>query len=164
MKADISKKPRLHPNEIDELSKEDVNVERLQFSIDAKSESVINQQKKAYQDWVNQLGVDFIIYEEFGKDQCKKFGVSPDAVMQLAFQLALYTLEGKSVPTYESCSTAAYKHGRTETIRSCTLQTKAICHAMTRKQIEVSKSELKKMIFDCSKAHNVLTKEAVMGN
>lgn len=162
MKADISKKSRFHPNEVDELSKE--NVERLQFSIDAKSESVIDQQKRVYQDWVNQLDIDFIVYEEFGKDQCKKIGVSPDAVMQLAFQLALYTLEGKSVPTYESCSTAAYKHGRTETIRSCTLETKAICHAMTQKRIELSKSELKKMILDCSKAHNVLTKEAVMGN
>lgn len=113
---------------------------------------------------MNRLCVDFIIYEEFGKDQCKKLGVSPDAVMQLAFQLALYTLEGKSVPTYESCSTAAYKHGRTETIRPCTLETKAICIAMTQKQIELSKSELKKMILDCSKAHNALTKDAVMGN
>lgn len=84
--------------------------------------------------------------------------------MQLAFQLALYTLEGKLVPTYESCSTAAFKHGRTETIRSCTLATKAICAAMTQNNSEISKSELKKMILDCSKAHNVLTKEAVMGN
>jgi len=163
VKADMSKKPRFHPNEVDELSKENVNVERLEFSIDAKSASIIDQQKEDYQKWVNRLGVDFMIYEEFGKDQCKKLGVSPDAVMQLAFQLALYTLEGKSVPTYESCSTAAYKHGRTETIRPCTLETKAICAAMTQKQVELSKSELKKMILDCSKAHNVLTKEAVMG-
>ncbi|XP_011638151.1 carnitine O-palmitoyltransferase 2, mitochondrial [Pogonomyrmex barbatus] len=163
VKADISKKPRFHPNEVDELSNESVNVERLQFSIDTKSESIINQQITDYQEWVNRLYVDFMIYEEFGKDQCKKLGVSPDAVMQLAFQLALYILEGKSVSTYESCSTAAYKHGRTETIRPCTLETKAICVAMTQKQIELSKSELKRMILDCSKAHNVLTKEAVMG-
>lgn len=164
MKADISKKPRFHPNEVDELSKENVDVEKLQFSIDAKSESIIDQQKADYQKWVNRLYVNFMLYEEFGKNQCKNLGVSPDAVMQLAFQLALYILEGKSVPTYESCSTAAYKHGRTETIRSCTLETKAICVALTQKQIEISKSELKKMVLDCSKAHNVLTKEAVMGN
>ncbi|XP_012521784.1 carnitine O-palmitoyltransferase 2, mitochondrial isoform X2 [Monomorium pharaonis] len=163
VKADISKKPRFHPNEVDELSKESANVEKLQFSIDAKSENIIDQQKRDYQTWVNRLCVDFMINEEFGKNQCKKLGVSPDAVMQLAFQLAFYTLEGKSVPTYESCSTAAYKHGRTETIRPCTLETKAICVAMTQKQIELSKSELKKMIIECSKAHNVLTKEAVMG-
>ncbi|KYN06143.1 Carnitine O-palmitoyltransferase 2, mitochondrial, partial [Cyphomyrmex costatus] len=161
VKADISKKPRFYPNEVDGLSKE--NVERLQFSLDAKSKGIIDKQKAEYQAWVNRLCVDFMLNEEFGKDQCKKLGVSPDAVMQLAFQLALYTLEGKSVPTYESCSTAAYKHGRTETIRPCTLETKAICVAMTQKQIELSKSELKKMILECSKTHNVLTKEAVMG-
>nr|XP_012229216.1 PREDICTED: LOW QUALITY PROTEIN: carnitine O-palmitoyltransferase 2, mitochondrial [Linepithema humile] len=163
VKSDISEKPRFHPNEVDELSKESTNIERLQFSIDAKSESIINQQKAKYQGWINRLCVDHIIYEEFGKEQCKKLRVSPDAVMQLAFQLALYTLEGRLVPTYESCSTAAYKHGRTETIRPCTLETKAICAAITQKQIELSKSELKRMILECSNAHNVLTKEAVMG-
>lgn len=163
MKTDISKKPRFHPNEVDELAQESVNIERLQFSIDAKSENIINQQKAKYQDWINRLCIDYVIYEEFGKNQCKKFRVSPDAVMQLAFQLALYTLEDRVVPTYESCSTAAYKHGRTETIRPCTLETKEICIAMTRKQTKFSKSDLKRMIVDCSKAHNVLTKEAVMG-
>ncbi|XP_072752082.1 carnitine O-palmitoyltransferase 2, mitochondrial isoform X2 [Anoplolepis gracilipes] len=163
IKADVSKKPRFHPNEVDELAKESVNIERLQFSIDAKSESIINQQKAKYQDWINRLYVDHVIYEEFGKNQCKKLGVSPDAVMQLAFQLALYTLEDRVVPTYESCSTAAYKHGRTETIRPCTLETKEICIAMTRKQTKFSKTDIKRMILECSKVHNVLTKEAVMG-
>ncbi|XP_032668967.1 carnitine O-palmitoyltransferase 2, mitochondrial isoform X2 [Odontomachus brunneus] len=164
IKADISKKPKFHPNEVDELSKEMPNIERLEFSIDAKSESTINQEIVKYKEWIDRLCVDHILCEEFGKEQCKKLKVSPDAVMQLAFQLALYILEGKSVPTYESCSTAAFKHGRTETIRSCTLATKTICAAMTRNNSELSKSELKKMILDCSKAHNVLTKEAVMGN
>ncbi|XP_020279470.1 carnitine O-palmitoyltransferase 2, mitochondrial [Pseudomyrmex gracilis] len=161
VKADISKKPRFHPDEVNELPRE--NVERLEFLIDAKSQSIIDQQRSTYQKWIDRLCVDHIIYKQFGKEECKKLGVSPDAVMQLAFQLALYNLEGKMVPTYESCSTAAYKHGRTETIRSCTLETKAICVAMTQKQLELSKSELKKMIHDCSKAHNVLTREAVMG-
>ncbi|XP_014488998.1 PREDICTED: carnitine O-palmitoyltransferase 2, mitochondrial-like [Dinoponera quadriceps] len=163
VKADISKKPQFHPNEVDELSKENANIERLEFSIDAKSESIIKQEIAKYKEWTDRLCVDHIIYEEFGKRQCKKLGVSPDAVMQLAFQLALYTLEGKLVPTYESCSTAAFKHGRTEAIRPCTLATKAICAAMIRNNNELSKSELKKMIYDCSKAHNALTKEAVMG-
>lgn len=30
------------------------------------------------------------------------------------------------VGTYESCSTAAFKHGRTETVRPCTIKT-AVC-------------------------------------
>lgn len=163
VKADVSRKPRFHPHEVDELSKESVNVEKLQFLIDAKSKNIIDQQKATYVEWTNRLCIDHLLYEELGKDRCKKLGISPDAVMQLAFQLAMYILEGRLVSTYESCSTAAFKHGRTETIRPCTLQTKAICIAMTQDKMKPSKSEIKKMIIDCSKTHNMLTKEAVMG-
>ena len=42
----------------------------------------------------------------FGKKQCKKAKIGPDAVMQLGFQLANLYRSGSFVPTYESCSTA----------------------------------------------------------
>lgn len=164
MKSDISKRPSFHPADVNELATASASVEKLEFSIDAKSASVINEARGKYDKWINRLHVDHIIFEDFGKDECKTLGVSPDAVMQLAFQLAFYNLEGRLVSTYESCSTAAYKHGRTETIRPCTLETKAICVAMTQKRSELPTSDLKKMIRDCSRAHNALTKDAVMGN
>lgn len=40
------------------------------------------------------------------------------------FQAAFHLLHGKYVGTYESCSTSAFKHGRTEAMRPCTSQTK----------------------------------------
>lgn len=39
-------------------------------------------------------------------------------------QAAFHLLHGKYVGTYESCSTSAFKHGRTEAMRPCTLQMK----------------------------------------
>lgn len=84
--------------------------------------------------------------------------------MQLAFQLALYYMNGCVVPTYESCSTAAFKHGRTETIRSCTKETKATCEIMALKNNNLSTAELKQLIINCSNVHNALTKNAAMGN
>ena len=42
---------------------------------------------------------------------------------QFAFQLGYYRLFGKVVATYESANTAAFKHGRTETIRPATMET-----------------------------------------
>lgn len=39
-------------------------------------------------------------------------------------QAAYHKQTGKFVASYESCSTAAFKHGRTETIRPCTTATK----------------------------------------
>jgi carnitine O-palmitoyltransferase 2 len=38
--------------------------------------------------------------------------------------MAFHKQVGKTVATYESSSTAAFKHGRTETLRPCTIATK----------------------------------------
>jgi Choline/Carnitine o-acyltransferase. len=38
--------------------------------------------------------------------------------------MAFHKQMGRTVSTYESSSTAAFKHGRTETIRPCTVATK----------------------------------------
>ena len=46
--------------------------------------------------------------------------MSPDAVAQMAFQLAFRRLHGVMPSVYESCTTRWFHHGRTETIRSCT--------------------------------------------
>nr|XP_050847031.1 carnitine O-palmitoyltransferase 2, mitochondrial [Vespula vulgaris] len=164
VKADISKKPRFHPEDVKALCSRDfLKVEKLEFILDSKIKDIINEEQKNYNTWIQQLLIDYVIYEGFGKKECKKIGISPDAIMQLAFQLALYEQEGQMVPTYESCSTAAFKRGRTETIRSCTLQTKAACVALTQKKSDISTTELKKLIFDCSNVHGILIKEAAMG-
>lgn len=160
----MSKTPRFHPEDVKALSSRHLlKIEKLEFILDSKVKDIINKEQKNYNAWIEQLLVDHVIYEGFGKNECKKIGISPDAVMQLAFQLALYEQEGQMVPTYESCSTAAFKRGRTETIRSCTLQTKAACVALTEKKSDISTAELKKLIFDCSNIHGILIKEAAMG-
>lgn len=69
---------------------------------------------------------------------------------------------GQTVATYESCSTAAFKYGRTETIRPATLHTKKFAEAFSRNQFK-SNSELINQLRECAKAHNQLTKEAAMG-
>ncbi|XP_076636406.1 carnitine palmitoyltransferase 2 [Colletes latitarsis] len=162
VKDDISK-PRFHPNEANCLRKGTVDVERLEFIVDDKLQNIVDTQTKKYGEWTKRLSIDHMIFEKFGKDECKNFGVSPDAIMQLAFQLALYYRDNCMVPSYESCSTAAFKHGRTETIRPCTMETKTTCEAMVRKSNKLSKSELKQLIINCSNVHNTLTKEAAMG-
>ncbi|XP_043490817.1 carnitine O-palmitoyltransferase 2, mitochondrial [Polistes fuscatus] len=164
VQADISKKPRFHPENVKDLSPRHLlKVEKLEFALDSKIKHIIEEERKNYEMWIKQLLFSHILYEGLGKNECKKIGISTDAIMQLAFQLALYEQEGQMVPTYESCSTAAFKHGRTETIRSCTSQTKAACVALTQKNIDISTAELKKLIFDCSLIHNKLIKEAAMG-
>jgi carnitine O-acetyltransferase len=57
----------------------------------------------------------------FGKNLLKGHHVSPDAFLQLAFQLAYYNMTGTLVATYESTQTRAFLYGRTEVTRSCSV-------------------------------------------
>ena len=52
----------------------------------------------------------------------KRSGVSPDAFIQLAIQLAYYRDAGQFALTYEASMTRLYRHGRTETVRSLSTQ------------------------------------------
>lgn len=63
-------------------------------------------------------------YYGYGKNLIKKFKVSPDAYVQMMFQLAYYKLTGKIRPTYESAATRKYLKGRTETGRSVSVESK----------------------------------------
>ena len=48
--------------------------------------------------------------------------------MQMAFQLAHQRMHGSPPSTYEAASTSAFKHGRTETIRSATPESAAFAN------------------------------------
>ncbi|XP_048511975.1 carnitine O-palmitoyltransferase 2, mitochondrial-like isoform X2 [Athalia rosae] len=161
VKKDTEVKPRFHPEDVASVSPNS-SIKKLNVVTDARISNAINQAKEEYKKWYDRVGVDYFIYDGFGKKECKTIGVSPDAVMQLAFQLAYYKQEREMVATYESCSTAAFKHGRTETVRSCTTATRAFCEAVTNSSSKISKSELKKMIVNCCNTHNQLIKEAAM--
>ena len=82
---------------------------------------------------------------------------------QLAFQMAFLRQYGQTVATYESCSTAAFKHGRTETIRPASVFTKRCSEAFVREPAKHSAGELQQMMAKCSTYHNQLTREAAMG-
>ncbi|KAF9914882.1 Carnitine O-acetyltransferase mitochondrial [Lobosporangium transversale] len=69
-------------------------------------------------------------FKGYGKGLIKAFKMSPDAYVQMAFQLAYYRKHGELVGTYESAATRKYRHGRTETARSCSIESKAFCEAM----------------------------------
>jgi carnitine O-palmitoyltransferase 2 len=81
--------------------------------------------------------------------------------MQLGIQLAYYKMRQKFVGTYESCSTAVYKHGRTETIRPVTNETKNFIESLSKPNDEKLKQDLLKK---ASEKHQLLIKEAATGN
>ena len=60
----------------------------------------------------------------------------------MAMQLAYTRMHGKPAPTYEACAMKSYYHGRTETIRSCTLESVAMCNAFLSNESPEVKREL----------------------
>ena len=67
---------------------------------------------------------------------------------------------GHTAATYESCSTSALKHGRTETIRPATEATNNVYELICK---QASKDEIRSALKTCSDMHGELTKNAAMG-
>lgn len=72
-------------------------------------------------------------FERWGSSAIKqRFRCAPDAFFQGVLQMAGARFFGRAVLTYESGSTRAFAHGRTETIRGATMEAQAACEAMAR--------------------------------
>lgn len=153
-------KPFVHPGDkVPTDVTESASINRLEFKVDTQIKESIIIAKENHARVEGNLDMNFMRYAELNKRVCKKAGVSPDSIMQVGFQLAYYKLYGKFVATYESCSTAAFRHGRTETIRPLTMETKEFCESVHSS----SASELREQLKIVSKMHNQLTKDAAMG-
>ncbi|XP_056234137.1 carnitine O-palmitoyltransferase 2, mitochondrial [Seriola aureovittata] len=160
---DTTEQPLVHPDSAPAAVVSASAVRRLQFKLDSELESGINKAKENFDSAVSKLTIDAMEFKKGGKEQLKKSKLSPDAIVQLAFQMGYLRQYGETVATYESCSTAAFKHGRTETIRPATKHTKQCSHAFVCQPGQHSVDQLRAMLHECSKYHGQLTKEAAMG-
>ncbi|RZF36006.1 hypothetical protein LSTR_LSTR005822 [Laodelphax striatellus] len=137
-------------------------VKKLEFKLDEGTKKDVMDAKELYKKFTNSLDVGLYEFKTFGRNLCKTHRISPDCVMQLAFQLAHDKLARKHVATYESCSTAAFKHGRTETMRPCTIEAVKFCDLLRQKN-QSDLDTIRKVIAECSKVHSDLVKDAAMG-
>ncbi|GAA5809971.1 hypothetical protein MFLAVUS_003386 [Mucor flavus] len=88
---------------------------------------------------ISDLDSVLLHYEGYGSNKMKQAKVSPDGWLQMVYQLAYYRQYGKSCPTYESASTRKFRAGRTETVRSCSVETVDFTKAWDDKDINMSK-------------------------
>ncbi|XP_010862457.2 carnitine O-palmitoyltransferase 2, mitochondrial [Esox lucius] len=160
---DTTENPLVHPGSQPASVDSASAVRRLQFSLDAELEDGITKAKENFHAAVSKLTIGSMQFMKGGKEQLKKKKLSPDAIAQLAFQMGFLRQYGQTVATYESCSTAAFKHGRTETIRPATVHTKRCAQAFVQQPGKHTIDQLIGMLSECSKYHGQLTKEAAMG-
>lgn len=97
---------------------------------------------------------------EFGSDRAKALGVSPDAFVQLAFQVAHRRSKGFTGATYESISTRTFHHGRTEAMRVVTPEVVRFVDAMTG---SASAADRLTALRDAASAHVARAKECQAG-
>ncbi|XP_045834749.1 carnitine O-palmitoyltransferase 2, mitochondrial [Meles meles] len=160
---DSTQAPAISPQSQPAHTDSSAAVQKLTFKLSDALKTGISTAKERFDAIVKTLTIDFIQFHRGGKEFLKKQRLSPDSVAQLAFQMAFLRQYGQTVATYESCSTAAFKHGRTETIRPASVFTKRCSEAFVREPSQHSVGELQQMMTECSKYHGQLTREAAMG-
>uniref|UniRef100_A0A8D2KVE1 Choline/carnitine acyltransferase domain-containing protein n=1 Tax=Varanus komodoensis TaxID=61221 RepID=A0A8D2KVE1_VARKO len=133
--------------------------DKLEFTMGHTITSAINAARIKFDEKRKQLCVKSFRYEKFGKQFAVNQKLSPDAVFQLGCQMAIYRHYGKLLPSYEACSTAAFKHGRTETIRPTSVYTRKCTVAFIDERGKHSIEDMRNMIDDCSKYHRRLQLE-----
>lgn len=74
-------------------------------------------------------------FDRFGGNLIKTNKLSPDAFVQMAFQLTHYRLFGRIGATYEAASTRCFLHGRTETVRSATSAALDFCKVCSNEPV-----------------------------
>ncbi|XP_027393016.1 carnitine O-palmitoyltransferase 2, mitochondrial isoform X3 [Bos indicus] len=160
---DSTQAPAITPQSQPASTDSSVAVQKLNFKLSDALKTGISAAKEKFDATVKSLTIDYIRFQRGGREFLKKQKLSPDSMAQLAFQMAFLRQYGQTVATYESCSTAAFKHGRTETIRPASLFTKTCSEAFVREPSKYSAGELQQMMAKCSTYHNQLTREAAMG-
>ena len=72
-----------------------VQVTELDFNLDDAIKNSIEIAKYEHMERYNSVEFNFMLKPGFGKTDCKKAKVGPDAVMQLGFQIAHLFVKGK---------------------------------------------------------------------
>eukprot|EP01064_Diplonema_japonicum_P033740 TRINITY_DN673_c0_g1_i1.p1 TRINITY_DN673_c0_g1~~TRINITY_DN673_c0_g1_i1.p1 ORF type:complete len:663 (+),score=222.95 TRINITY_DN673_c0_g1_i1:37-2025(+) len=135
--------------------------QQLNFALSDKVKNGIKSAVASFQHEVDRMDYDVSVYPDLGKKGLKKLGVSPDGFMQQAFQLGFRRLFNETRSTYESASTSAFKHGRTEAIRAASWESKMFCDGMLNDATIASKRH--ELLQTAMKKHHALTKAALSG-
>ena len=136
--------------------------EALEFVLDDATTATIRNAETAVDATLNSLDTHVALNDAVNSTWVKAHKIGPDGFLQMAFQLAHATMyDGQPGVTYESASTSAFKHGRTETIRSTTTLSQDMC------DVFLNPSSTNQEKADALRAaagnHGKLTRDGLMG-
>ena len=94
----------------------------LPFILDDSLLHSLEESKKKLDKLVEDVDLQIVIFDSFGREFIKKQSMSPDAFLQMSLQLTYYKVHGKLASSYESAGLRQFRLGRVDNIRSCTMQ------------------------------------------
>jgi carnitine O-acetyltransferase len=95
-------------------------VEAIEFVLDDDVQADVLAAATSFAAYAARTATSILSFEDFGGNRVKQLGMSPDAFVQMACQLAHKRAKGFVGATYESIATRQYRHGRTEAMRVVT--------------------------------------------
>jgi len=184
--AEIKNKSRVGPD----MEYKPGNLDEIKFSLDGKSMEDIKKARQFNELQKKDLLVDSLpagnapIFEssdfftpEFieenralgiGREWFKNNRIGSDGFIQLSYQIAFRLIRNNPVSVYESCGTAAFKHGRTETIRPVTKESDDLILAYIKNLQNFDDRTVQKEINEklrvAIRKHNAITKECLQGH
>ncbi|MET7615340.1 choline/carnitine O-acyltransferase [Streptomyces sp. NPDC005408] len=105
-------------------------LEPVVFELDDALRAQVRSAADAFAAYGEATATATVSFDDFGATTAKALGVSPDAFVQVAYQLAHQRAKGHLGATYESIATRQYRHGRTEAMRVVTPEMVSFVAAM----------------------------------
>lgn len=127
-------------------------VRPVEFRLDDALREQVRSAAEAFAEYGRSTATRTVSFDDFGSNQAKALGVSPDAFVQVAYQLAHQRSKGHLGATYESIATRQYKHGRTEAMRVVTPEMYAFVDAMEDPEAD---TETRRVAFRAAAAGHV---------
>ncbi|XP_059489007.1 peroxisomal carnitine O-octanoyltransferase [Neocloeon triangulifer] len=133
----------------------------ITFDVDSIIKSEIARVSREAEAVKNPVCVTRKAFDGYGKRFMQTQKLHPDAWIQLAIQLAFYKIHNKFAPMYETATTRQYFEGRTETVRSCSLEAVAWISEMAKQNPNLQ--NCKALFISAVNKHNAMMKEARNG-
>jgi carnitine O-acetyltransferase len=105
-------------------------IEPIDFVLDADLKADVRDAASSFAAHAADTATSVLSIAGFGADDVKRLRMSPDAFVQMAFQLAHRRVRGLVGATYEAIATRQFRHGRTEAMRVVTPEVLDFVEAM----------------------------------
>ncbi|CAI4054363.1 hypothetical protein N7582_000077 [Saccharomyces uvarum] len=135
---------------------------KLEWRTDNFLQSSLHFAETRISDLISQYEFVNLDFAHYGAAHVKTlFRCSPDAFVQQVFQVAYFALYGRFETVYEPAMTKAFQNGRTEAIRSVTLQSKQFVKSLLDQ--DASDQTKIDLLHAACAAHSKITAECSRG-